>query len=158
MPEVRSCGVIVFKREPLSFLLMRHATRWDLPKGHVDPGETDLECALRELVEETGIGADSIALDGEFCFEHHYQVRDRDSPDHISDKKLLIYLGWLKHDVEIIPTEHLGYQWFPWNPPHSIQQATIDPLLTAVAQHLQDSKNLQDLNSGYSSPNTSYIE
>ncbi|MEL7161300.1 MAG: NUDIX domain-containing protein, partial [Bacteroidota bacterium] len=29
--------------------------RWDLPKGHVDPGETNLECALRELEEETGV-------------------------------------------------------------------------------------------------------
>ncbi len=59
MSDVKSCGIIVFKRDPLEFLLMRHPTRWDLPKGHVDPGETDLECALRELEEETGIGVDA---------------------------------------------------------------------------------------------------
>ncbi len=137
MSEVKSCGVIIFRRDPLSFLLMRHPTRWDLPKGHVDPGESDLECALRELVEETAIKADDIDLDETFLFEHHYQVRDRDSPDRISDKTLLIYLGWLQQDVDIVVTEHEGYEWFPWNPPHSIQETTIDPLLTQVAAHLR---------------------
>lgn len=29
--------------------------RWDLPKGHVDPGENDGECAVREVAEETGV-------------------------------------------------------------------------------------------------------
>ncbi|MBC8355553.1 MAG: NUDIX domain-containing protein [Planctomycetes bacterium] len=140
MPEVRSCGVVVFRRDPLSFLLMRHPTRWDLPKGHVDTGETDLECALREVEEETGIAADDIELDEGFRFEHRYQVQDRDYPNQTSNKTLLIYLGWLLRDVEIIPTEHPGYEWFPWNPPHSIQQATIDPLLAHVAEHLRGAR------------------
>lgn len=136
MPKVRSCGVVVFKRDPLSFLLMRHLKRWDLPKGHVDPGETDLECAMRELNEETGITADDIELDEAFCFKHHYVVRDRDYPEQNSNKTLLIYLGWLQREVEIIPTEHPGFEWFTWNPPHAIQEATIDPLLAALAEHL----------------------
>jgi 8-oxo-dGTP pyrophosphatase MutT (NUDIX family) len=137
MSEVRSCGIIVFKREPREFLLMRHPNRWDLPKGHVDPGETDLECALRELQEETGIGADDIELDETFLFEHHYPVRDRSDPSRISDKTLLIYLGWLKRDVDLVLTEHEGFAWFSWAPPHAIQAQTIDPLLAAVAEHLQ---------------------
>lgn len=51
-----SCGVILVneKRE----ILMFHATNqkhWDIPKGTKNPGETEIETALRELREETGL-------------------------------------------------------------------------------------------------------
>ena len=63
MRKLYSYGVLIVRGEPIdSFLLMRHATRWDLPKGHIDEGETEIQCALRELVEETGITADDICL------------------------------------------------------------------------------------------------
>ena len=137
MIEVRSCGVFVMRREPaLSFLLMRHASRWDLPKGHVDPGESDLECALRELREETGIGPEDIDLDDQFQFLSQYQVREPRLAGGIAHKTLRIYLGWLSRDVAIQPSEHLGFEWFKWQPPHHIQTMTIDPLLAAVETHL----------------------
>lgn len=135
--QVKSCGVVVFRRRPeLSFLLMKHATRWDLPKGHVDPGETDLECALREVQEETGIAPDDLELDTNFRFESHYPVQCRRFPGEVADKTLLIYLGWLKQDVDIQLTEHIGFEWFAWAPPHRIQEQTIDPLLAEVAEYL----------------------
>ncbi len=140
MTEVKACGVIVFRREPLSFLLMKHPTRWDLPKGHVDPGETDLECALRELEEETGITRDSIRLDVRFLFESAYPVQDRRFPGQTCQKTLWIYLGWLIQPVEIQPTEHIDYAWFPWAPPHRIQANTIDPLLARIEQHFANSE------------------
>lgn len=28
---------------------------WSLPKGKLDPGESDLDCARREVLEETGV-------------------------------------------------------------------------------------------------------
>ena len=31
---------------------------WSLPKGKADPGETDIDCALREVREETGFVCD----------------------------------------------------------------------------------------------------
>lgn len=41
------------------------AFSWELPAGLVDPGEKPLECARRELVEETGLTARSIHALGE---------------------------------------------------------------------------------------------
>lgn len=137
MKEVKACGVFMMRREPeLSFLLMRHATRWDLPKGHADAGESDLECALRELREETGISSEDLDLDDRFQFVLQYQVREQRDPEHAVHKTLRIYLGWLRRAVAIQPSEHLGFEWFKWQPPHHIQARTIDPLLAAVETHL----------------------
>jgi bis(5'-nucleosidyl)-tetraphosphatase len=137
MPEVKSCGVLIIRGRPVrEFLLMRHADRWDLPKGHVDLGETEVQCALRELHEETGIEAADVRLIDGFRFESHYPVRAKKSGK-LYDKTLVIFLGELQRDVPIAVTEHQGFAWFPWQPPHRIQAWTIDPLLTAVADFVE---------------------
>ena len=130
--EVKSCGFLIVRGEPIrEFLLMRHADRWDLPKGHVDSGETEMQCALRELREETGILAADIDIMDGFRFETKYRVRGkRDSQ--LYDKALVVFLARLKRDVPISVSEHPGYQWFPWQPPHKVQSFTIDPLMAEV--------------------------
>lgn len=132
---VKSCGVIVFRGAVArEFLLMRHADRWDLPKGHVDEGETEIVCALRELHEETGISADDVRLDPVFRFVHDYTFfRSRDGQP--VQKRLVVFLADLVRDVQIHPTEHGSFAWFAWRPPHDIQRQTIDPLLAAVERH-----------------------
>jgi bis(5'-nucleosidyl)-tetraphosphatase len=133
---VKSCGFLIIRGNPIrEFLLMRHDDRWDLPKGHVDPGETDMQCALRELAEETGITADDIDIVPNFRFTLQYQVRDKYTRGP-ADKTLVIFLARLQREVKIQATEHVGFQWFPWNPPHRIQSRTIDPVLAAVADFL----------------------
>ncbi len=140
----RSCGFLIVTGDPVdSFLLLKHADRWDLPKGHVDPGETDLQAALRELEEETGFVPEEILVDPDFCYEQRYLVSghryDLGSGD--VEKTLRIFLGRISERLTPHLTEHIGYRWFPWNPPHAIQEWTIDPLLAHLEAHLQSKEH-----------------
>ncbi|TWT42996.1 dihydroneopterin triphosphate pyrophosphatase [Thalassoglobus neptunius] len=135
--EVKSCGVLLVCGTPIrSFLLMKHADRWDLPKGHVDPGETEIECALREMEEETGILRQHVTIDPDFCIRQQYYVQYKRDGGQKKLKELVIFLGTLSEVPDILLTEHLGFQWFDWNPPHHIQEMSIDPVLRAVEQHV----------------------
>lgn len=54
-----SCGAVVFRKEDseIKYLLIRNkrSAHWGFPKGHVEPGETKEETAIREVLEETGL-------------------------------------------------------------------------------------------------------
>jgi bis(5'-nucleosidyl)-tetraphosphatase len=136
MRPVKSCGVILFRRNPeLSFLLMKHPHRFDLPKGHVEQGETEIECALREMWEETGIPIDQVTLDPTFRYEEvYYPIEPRFGSERV-EKTLVIFIGWVENVGEIVVTEHGGHEWRAWKPPHNIQKFTINPLLAAVQNH-----------------------
>ena len=140
MKQVKACGFILFRHDKStdrkSFLLMKHADRLDLPKGHLEPGESDLDCALREMNEETGIAIDAVEIDRDFQYRSIYQLQSARLDNETVEKTLIIFLGWVDFNTQITITEHLGYEWIDWNPPHHIQLLTIDPLLTQVATHL----------------------
>jgi 8-oxo-dGTP diphosphatase len=61
MPEPWSTTVTAFTvtRNGSMWLMVRHArlgvTRWELPGGHMEPGETLEQTAARETSEETGV-------------------------------------------------------------------------------------------------------
>ena len=138
MAKIKACGFLIIRDDPSpSFLLMRHPGRWDLPKGHADPGETNIACALRELHEETGISRSDIEVDESFKFKHTYTVNSNRDGNGPKKKKLIIFLGKLIRPVEIRLTEHEAFEWFEWEPPHLIQAKTIDPLLAQFAEHFR---------------------
>ena len=51
-----SAGAIVFRGDTV--LMIRVGSRWSFPKGHLEPGETAKQAAVRETKEETGISAE----------------------------------------------------------------------------------------------------
>lgn len=61
MKKEKSCGAIVFylKENKEQILLIKHSNsgHWSFPKGHVEAGETEVETARREIMEETGVTA-----------------------------------------------------------------------------------------------------
>ncbi len=138
MTDVSAAGVIIFRELPqMEFLLMKHPARWDLPKGLQEPDEPPMACALREMQEETGIPPDAVFIEPGFEFRTSYTAT---YPDAVYHKTLVIYWVWLDEDanIDIQPTEHEGYQWFAWNPPHTFDNPTIDPLLAQIAEFMRD--------------------
>ncbi len=57
--EVDAAGGLVWHPSGRYLFIMRYG-RWDLPKGHVDEGETPEQCALREVSEECSIEGHTI--------------------------------------------------------------------------------------------------
>jgi bis(5'-nucleosidyl)-tetraphosphatase len=141
MKQVKSCGFILFtghRDSPhKSFLLMKHPDRYDLPKGHIEPGESDLECALREMNEETGIPTSAVQVESGFEYRSVYHPQYARYDNEVIEKTLIIFLGWVDAPTVAISTEHFGYEWIDWQPPHQIQAQTIDPLLAEVMAHFQ---------------------
>ena len=141
MQQVKSCGFILFRGDRAnpqkSFLLMKHQDRYDLPKGHVESGESDLECALREMNEETGIPVSAVQIEPDFQYRSIYYPQYARYDHQTIEKTLIIFLGWVDPQTKIITTEHPSYEWIDWQPPHQIQLQTIDPLLAAVRAYFE---------------------
>jgi 8-oxo-dGTP diphosphatase len=87
--EVRAAGGVVWRRgaDGGTEILLVHRPRyddWSLPKGKCEPGESDENCARREVHEETGF---RVELERELP-----QVRYRDQKDR---PKVVRY--WVMH-------------------------------------------------------------
>lgn len=55
MKQEKSCGCIVMNEKNEILLVHHNDGHWDLPKGHMEAGETEIETAIREVKEETNI-------------------------------------------------------------------------------------------------------
>jgi 8-oxo-dGTP pyrophosphatase MutT (NUDIX family) len=110
-------------------LLMRHPGRYDLPKGHQQAGESDLQTALRELAEETGLQAEQITLWPVFRYEETYSVPYTRFAGAMVEKTIVIFAAWLAQDSPIQTSEHASYEWVALTPNPTRQTQTINPLL-----------------------------
>jgi ADP-ribose pyrophosphatase YjhB (NUDIX family) len=72
--ETSAGGLVLDRSGPVTkaALIARHDRRgrlvWSMPKGHLEPGETAEDAAIREVQEETGIESHVIATLGTIDF------------------------------------------------------------------------------------------
>ena len=72
---VTAAGGLVVDGAGKNLMILRNG-RWDLPKGHLEPGESIEACALREVEEECGVGG--LTVDGLLARTlHFYRMRGR---------------------------------------------------------------------------------
>jgi bis(5'-nucleosidyl)-tetraphosphatase len=109
-----SCGVLLFQSRPRrSFLVLLRGTRIDLPKGHLKRGETEVQCALRELTEETGIVHTRVRLNDAFRFETTYPSRDKNTGEKLK-RTVVLFQGEVEGPCAVQALEHDNYAWMPW--------------------------------------------
>ena len=70
----KAAGGLVINKHGQMLFIFRHG-KWDLPKGHPDPGETPEETALRETEEECGVDQLSI-LSPLPCTYHAFPLKN----------------------------------------------------------------------------------
>ena len=99
MTKEKSCGALVYRKqgEAVQLLLLKHRMggHWSFPKGHVEAGETEMQTALREVREETGL---SISLLPGFREQVNYSPRPGISKD------VVYFLGFAE-DSRTTPQE-----------------------------------------------------
>ena len=141
MPQEKSAGAIVFRREPsyaktsegkdnqIYYLLLHYQSgHWEFPKGHVERGETEEQTVVREVAEETGI-KDLKILPGfkqyiKYFFRRSYGLKGEARKKAPWVFKLVIfYLAETKTKEIKISFEHKGYKWLPYE--EALKQLTF---------------------------------
>jgi bis(5'-nucleosidyl)-tetraphosphatase len=110
----RSAGVILFRLDENEadgrlFLLLDHGRHWDFPKGHVEEEEADLDAALRELAEETGIGEARVIGGFLKTIVYLYQHPKKG----LVRKTVVFYLAATDRKKVTLSDEHVRYAWLP---------------------------------------------
>jgi 8-oxo-dGTP pyrophosphatase MutT (NUDIX family) len=67
-PAIHAAGGMVFNPDG-DLLMMVRKGLWDMPKGKLDDGESIEDCALREVMEETGLS--SLSLGEKLSITYH---------------------------------------------------------------------------------------
>jgi 8-oxo-dGTP pyrophosphatase MutT (NUDIX family)/RimJ/RimL family protein N-acetyltransferase len=106
----KSCGAIINRNNNgfIEFLVVKSKDddHWGFPKGHMEENENEVETALREVYEETGL---NIKIINKFKVETEYFVST------YVLKKVIYFIGIPKDTNVKIQTEEIGeYKWLSY--------------------------------------------
>lgn len=103
MKNEKSCGCIIINNDKVLLIFERRRDYWGFPKGHVENNETEIETALREVKEETGL---DVIIDENIRYESNYIV------DGTINKQVIYYLASSKNNRVIKQDSEIEkYKW-----------------------------------------------
>ncbi|RUS79446.1 hypothetical protein EGW08_012787 [Elysia chlorotica] len=133
-----AAGFIIFRKlqNETEYLLLQTSygqNHWTPPKGHVDPGESEFETALRETEEEAGIRKNQMKIVEDFQRTLNYSVNGK-------SKRVVYWLSELCNPEDPIKLshEHIDFKWQKLDNACQLAQfSDMVELLKEVDSHLQ---------------------
>lgn len=144
-----SAGILVYryaasKRE---FLFLCHSDGLlDLPKGHIEKGESALEAAVRETYEETGLTIKPVPFFRESMT--YWLMRGKSK----IKKEVIMFLGAASSKSNVMVShEHAGYRWLGMdNAITELKFKNHIALIKCADAYVDKLEQLQQLNHEYS--------
>ncbi|EAR50623.1 hydrolase, NUDIX family, NudH subfamily protein [Oceanicola granulosus HTCC2516] len=123
----------------------RDEPAWQMPQGGLDAGESVREAALRELVEETGVGADRVEMVAETADWLTYDLPAEVIPTrwggrYRGQKQKWVLLRFTGADTDIrIDTDHPEFSAWAWVRPDEALERIVPfkrPVYAAMLEEL----------------------
>jgi len=137
-----SAGGVVVRGEELAVIVPRRRAPdgsrvLALPKGHIDPGETALQAAAREVREETGIVGEPVRELGE---ARYWYRRDGQTIPKTVCFYLFTYLegDTSDHDEEVEEARWMGLKDAQRDLTHAAEREIVGLALACLEQDRQD--------------------
>lgn len=134
MTKILSAGVIVTDLKSILLCHVTGARHWDIPKGRVDPGELEIDAAVRELYEETSIVINSSQLNfiGQFRYKKNKNLSLwLHKVDTMPDPSTLSCISTFSTTDGTVKTEMDGFAIPEWN---SINKMVIPDMMQVLSE------------------------
>ncbi len=142
----KSCGAVVFRnvrkdgKQQRYVLMIKHSvySHHSFPKGHVEEGETELETAEREVLEETSV---RIHISEKFRQSVYYK------PKPGVKKEVVYFLAFTRQEeIKPRPGEVAQVEWIPVERAAALLAHENDKRVFAMATQYIEDMNKREVN------------
>jgi len=131
-PGPRKAGVVVLRPHGGEWrcLLLRAYRNWGFPKGEIDPGQSALDAAVREVLEETSVG------DLDFCWGETFIDTAPRTGHKIARYYIAVSPGarvFLPVSAELGRPEHHEFRWVGLAAAKTLLAPALQPVIAWAA-------------------------